>query len=352
MEFPEQWSQLQRPVENSVRPTAKRRRVRAPSSLPSENVQGAEGTAGVASHATQSKTKHGLKSAVESSDNSKTTVDTPFIPCTGETPQVETAASAALEAKTESDKSTDLDTSVALLFPTESPRDAATKPGVKQTSPSPLDGMFFALDDHVKLFDETKGWEIPLPFQDNVAELQLHTLISRLPYREMLAQMTLDTSTQPREIPIVTRAWEESWMREAVHDGELPCASGANCECMFIDPLQKFIGVQFQLRVGGPSPKLCILCARRTTQELFYEMVYGNPSHEMGGAIQAFGNICGPGEYAREAMLLCPRSGQLHNMPLPIVAHHRHRYTVVVQHNVRRLKQHNVYFEDFHNASS
>ena len=81
-------------------------------------------------------------------------------------------------------------------------------------------------------------------------------------------------------------------------------------------------------------------------------MVYGNPNHEMGGAIQAFGNICGPGEYAREAMLLCPRSGQLHNMPLPIVAHHRHRYTVVVQHNVRRLKQHNVYFEDFHNASS
>jgi hypothetical protein len=46
-------------------------------------------------------------------------------------------------------------------------------------------------------------------------------------------------------------------------------------------------------------------------------------------------------------MLICPPNGPVHCMPMPIVAHQRNRYSVVTQHGIRYIKQHNVYMEDF-----
>ena len=191
--------------------------------------------------------------------------------------------------------------------------------------------------------------------------LDIHSLISRLPYQQMLNQVFTDDASTSSNVPVVTRAYEESFMREPMHAHERKCVCGDNCEFNFIDPHMPFTGVEFTLsgtavdsdgsgsktaQMGVEPAQMCVLCSRRTTQELFYNMVYNG--QRFRGVIQRYGNLCQqPGEYAREAMLICPQNGFMHNMPLPIVAHHRHRYSVYSQNGTRFLRQHMVGAEDF-----
>ena len=194
----------------------------------------------------------------------------------------------------------------------------------------------------------------------------LDSIMTHIPYVEVLQQMFGGSEiTDSACVPVVTRAYEESYMREALGAVEQSCIMGTNCECQFIDEHNPFIGVQFTLPVDALSSsnatdqmveelcsnKLCVLCCRKNTQSLFYEALYNHRAYS--ACIQLYGNICDhPGEYAKEAMLICPLSGPIHNMPLPIVAHQRNRYTVVVHNGVRQLRQHRVGYEDFHVPSS
>lgn len=135
-------------------------------------------------------------------------------------------------------------------------------------------------------------------------------------------------------------------MREAI--GKEPqCVMREQCECMFIDRNTPFIGASFW--VPGTTAHLagmCVLCCRKTTQKLFYDMVYQKV--RVRAVIQAYGNICNaPGEYARECMLVCPANSFVENMPLPIMSHQRNRYTVHMVAGVRSLRQHGVQFESF-----
>jgi hypothetical protein len=188
--------------------------------------------------------------------------------------------------------------------------------------------------------------------------LEIHSLISRLPYQQMLNQVFTDDASSACSVPVVTRAYEESFMREPMYAHERKCVCGDNCEFNFIDPQMPFIGVEFTLNKDIEEngqietiPQMCVLCSRRTTQELFYNMVYSG--QRFRGVIQRYGNLCQqPGEYAREALLICPQNGFTHNMPLPIVAHHRHRYSVYSQNGTRYVRQHKVRFEDFQYPSS
>jgi hypothetical protein len=183
--------------------------------------------------------------------------------------------------------------------------------------------------------------------------LNIQTLLSRLPYQQMLNQVFTDDAKSTDTIPVVTRVYEESFMREPIYDHERKCVCGDACEFNFIDASIPFVGVEFTLNTDtqDEEPQMCVLCSRRTTQEMFYNMVYNG--HRFRGFIQRYGNLCQqPGEYAREAMLICPQSSSINHMPLPIVAHHRHRYSVYSQNGTRYLHQHNVYYEDFHEPSS
>jgi hypothetical protein len=183
--------------------------------------------------------------------------------------------------------------------------------------------------------------------------LNIQTLVSRLPYQQMLNQVFTDDTDSSKIIPVVTRVCEESFMREPMYEYERKCVCGDACEFNFIDPNIPFVGVEFIINPDAQhqEPQMCVLCSRRTTQEMFYNMVYNG--HRFRGFIQRYGNICQqPGEYAREAMLICPQNSSIQNMPLPIVAHHRHRYTVYLQNGTRHVRQHNVYYEDFHKPSS
>ena len=105
---------------------------------------------------------------------------------------------------------------------------------------------------------------------------------------------------------------------------------GDLCECRFIDRQCPFTGVEFRLPDDPPTPQLCVLCSRKATQKMFYDMCYAGVAPK--GVIQRFGNIFGqPGEYSTELMLSCPQGVSLSAMPLPIMSHQRSRYSVCNQ---------------------
>lgn len=184
-------------------------------------------------------------------------------------------------------------------------------------------------------------------------ELILDSIISRQPYVKMMQNLfgSYDESCfkQVEPVKIVTKCYEESYMRECVEPQERPCAMGSNCECMFIDSNLPFICTEFILpnEEPQPEPQLCVLCLRKLTQSMFYDVMYRHG--KFNGIIQNHGNICEmPNEYSKKAMLICPPWGPVHCMPLPIVAHQRNRYSVYLDYmGVKHLKQHRVAFEDF-----
>eukprot|EP00961_Rhodomonas_salina_P228414 3087223-Rhodomonas_salina.1 len=172
-------------------------------------------------------------------------------------------------------------------------------------------------------------------------ELVLDGILSRVPYRAMLEELFGGTDRLPPSVPIVTRVYEESFMRECLHAGERACVMGARCEGMFVDRQHPFTVTEFLLP-GEPAPEsaqMCVLCSRKVTQQLYHDMLFAGTTFR--GVIQRYGNICGePGEYAREAVLVCPPHGHVHCMPLPIVAHQRNRYSVSVHAGKKYLRQH------------
>lgn len=184
----------------------------------------------------------------------------------------------------------------------------------------------------------------------------VENLLSRLPYKKMLSDMfggTLRCNMQTQTVPYVSRAYEESFMREAQSSGERECARGPHCECMFIDRTQPFVAVEFLLPGESmPStPHLCVLCCRAITQQLYYDIMFDKV--EFPGVIQRFGNIHSePGEYALDAMLIAAPTAPMHIMPLPIVAHQRNRYLVYVQGGLKRLRQSRVYFQSTPSCSA
>ena len=184
---------------------------------------------------------------------------------------------------------------------------------------------------------------------EDPATMDVQCLLSRLPYQKMLSDLFLhqDKEVLPSpNLPYVTRAYEESFMREPLNSSERRCAKGDACECRFIDRESPFTAVEFLLpgEKPPPTPHLCVVCCRAVTQQLYYDIMFDK--HDFVGVIQRFGNIHSqPGEYALDAMLIAAPNVALHIMPLPIVAHQRNRYTAIVKRGIKHLKQSRVHFQ-------
>ena len=160
------------------------------------------------------------------------------------------------------------------------------------------------------------------------ADLGVEYVLSRVPYRNILENLFGDDKTIP-DLPLITKSYEESFMRQP-EAGERACAMGDMCECRFIDRQCPFTAVEFRLPADPPSPQLCVLCSRKATQKMFYDMCFAGAAPK--GVIQRFGNIFGQaGEYSADLMLSCPQSVSLSAMPLPIMSHQRSRYQVMNQ---------------------
>jgi hypothetical protein len=187
--------------------------------------------------------------------------------------------------------------------------------------------------------------------------MSLQHVLSYAPYLEMLQREMPRTEGDDMiaDIPIISKAYEEMFMRERISDSDTACVMGENCECMFINPRMAFVGVSLTIPGEALHPrgvnKMCVLCCRKTTQKIFYDMMYLGAC--FNGEIQRYGNICNQaGEYAECSMLICPPTGPVQCMPLPIVAHQRNRYSVHVKGSFKYIEQHRVAYEDFHLPSS
>jgi hypothetical protein len=189
------------------------------------------------------------------------------------------------------------------------------------------------------------------------AQIQLDHVLSRVPYRAMLENLFQSAAdgqeeedAQTEDVPILTRAYEESFMRQPL-PGERACAMRDLCECMHIDKANPFVGVEMRLPNDPEEPQMCVLCSRSTTQKCFYDICFLGRS--VSGVIQRYGCIYGqPGEYAAECMLIPTRALGIANMPVPCMSHQRNRYSVVTHGGIKHLKQHRVGHEDFHHPSS
>lgn len=173
------------------------------------------------------------------------------------------------------------------------------------------------------------------------------SLLSNVPRLQYASEISRDTDRTYVDVPIVTRKYEEAFMREAFGDSERSCVMDGECECMFIDPVMPFTAMEFLLpNESRPHERqMCVICLRKCTQKLFYDMVY-RISIPNGVVIQRYGNIVNEvGEYSRDACLTCPPTAAVHCMPLPIVAHQRNRYSVHSKNGKRYLQQHRVQFD-------
>jgi hypothetical protein len=171
--------------------------------------------------------------------------------------------------------------------------------------------------------------------------------VNETPFVQMLSSMALPKKVM--QIPLISRKYEEKFMRACVDAEEKPCSMHEKCECMFIDPEQPFVCVKFQIpNVSGTdmhTNTLCILCLRKQTLLLFYRTMHAG--YDPGVLIQKHGNICNePGEYARSAMIFANPNGPVQCMPLPIVAHQRNRYQVVTIAGIQHLRQTGVSVHD------
>ena len=190
--------------------------------------------------------------------------------------------------------------------------------------------------------------------QPSPSELKLDHILSRVPYKTMLENLfqnvASDEGAPVPSVPILTRAYEESFMRQPL-PGERQCVMGELCECMHIDRSCPFVGAELRLPNDPDTPQMCVLCSRSTTQKCFYDMCY--LGHPVAGVIQRYGSIYGqPGEYAAEVMLIPSRAIGPVSMPAPSVSHQRNKYAVINLGGVKHLRQQRVGYEDFHRPPS
>lgn len=171
-------------------------------------------------------------------------------------------------------------------------------------------------------------------------ELSFAHIMTSAPYKCLVESLFVsDEGRVPMDIPVITRGYEESFMRGAMYDGEPLCVMGSKCECNYIDDTKPFVGIRFILPHGSPMPdNLCVCCHRRVVQDLYYDLLYsGRPFR---GLLQKYGVIANePNEYCIENLLICPAGGPIEVFPLPSVVHQRNRYKVLVRHNVPYLDQ-------------
>ena len=178
--------------------------------------------------------------------------------------------------------------------------------------------------------------------------LALNVVLDHSTFEKSLLQHDISSKHEENIVPLIPRAYEEDFMRDCICVNDKPCSMGQYCECNFIDLEHSFVGVSCVMPdLLSHQNTMCILCMRKLTQILYYRIVNG--SLKSSHIAQTYGNICDvPGEYDSSAMLVLPKQSTVHNMPLPVVAHQRNKYRVVLRDGHRYLQQCNVYYEDFH----
>jgi hypothetical protein len=174
----------------------------------------------------------------------------------------------------------------------------------------------------------------------------LEQIVSSTNYRSVLKSDKSDKLTYTNDIKFVSKSYEDTYLRQPITGDERKCVRGNECECMHIDPAQKFIGVEYVLpwETDKKTNGMCLPCVRATTQILFYDIIHSGVV--VNGIIQRFYNKHSiAGEYKLSNMLICPPNGPIENLPMPILRHQRNLYTVRRDNNIYHMTQINVDFQ-------
>jgi len=174
----------------------------------------------------------------------------------------------------------------------------------------------------------------------------LEQIVSSTNYRSVLKSEKSEKITYTNDIRFVSKSYEDTYLRQPITNGERKCIRGNECECMYIDRTQPFIGVEYVLPWENSKEEIgmCLPCVRAATQILFYDIVHSGAS--VNGIIQRFYNKHSiAGEYKLSNMLICPPNGPIENLPMPILRHQRNLYCVNKDNNIYNMTQINV---DFH----
>jgi hypothetical protein len=178
--------------------------------------------------------------------------------------------------------------------------------------------------------------------QDMNDILNFDSILSQVPYKSILESLYGNTTIPPVNVPVYTKKYEESFLRECKNSNERKCVMGHDCECNFVDKDNPFIGVEFLITGQTPTncvPQMCVLCSRKYTQKLFYDILFKS-HNSFGGCIQRYGVITNhEGEYNKDFVLIMPPHGPVNVMPFPSVVHNRNNYKVVVKSAQRYIVQ-------------
>ena len=172
--------------------------------------------------------------------------------------------------------------------------------------------------------------------------LTFETVLSNVPYQKILENLFGRGGMPDYSVPVVTKSYEESFMRECMYQNERKCVMGLECECRFVDKDNQFTGVEFLVpgqSASECSPQMCVLCSRKHTQKLYYDMLFRPPVTHIG-TIQRYGVLCSvDGEYSVDYALVMPPHGPVQCMPYPSPVHSRNNYTVRIHSATRYLVQ-------------
>lgn len=178
---------------------------------------------------------------------------------------------------------------------------------------------------------------------DEVVSKNLLSVISKTNYKNILSGICTDKLIYTNNIQMVSKRYEETYLRQKISEEENQCIRKHDCECMFIDQSQSFIGVEYKFPWDTKAKTetnrgLCLVCLRATTQALFYDIMYSGV--EVPGLIQSYYNEHSKeGEYKLSVMLFCPPNGPVQNLPMPIVRHQRNFYSVHKDRGIYYMKQ-------------
>jgi hypothetical protein len=176
---------------------------------------------------------------------------------------------------------------------------------------------------------------------ETIISKNLLSIISNTNYKNVLCGVGDESLVYTNDIKVVSKIYEETYLRQKIAEDEHQCVQKNECECMFIDPTQPFIGVQYKLpwdSIKMDRRGMCLLCLRATTQALFYDIMYSGK--KINGLIQKYYNAHSiEGEYKLTAMLFCPPNGPIDNLPMPIVRHQRNFYEVCKSNGIFYIKQ-------------
>jgi hypothetical protein len=172
--------------------------------------------------------------------------------------------------------------------------------------------------------------------------LTFETVLSNVPYQKILENLFGGGAMPECAVPVVTKAFEESFMRECIYQNERKCVMGNECECRFVDKDNQFTGVEFLVpgqSVSECTPQMCVLCSRKHTQKMYYDMLFRPPVMHIG-TIQRYGVLCSvEGEYSVDYALIMPPHGPVQCMPYPNPVHSRNNYSIRIHSAHRYIVQ-------------